>query len=257
MKTKTPFLYLFCIVFCLIQYTALAQDTLYYDKEYEPTTVKFLAKYMEIKKCAADNENKCSISVFSLDSNRILFNRRYSDYENGILHGRCSRWYLSGGLHEELIFDSGKKNGVEKSFYRNGQLKKELLWEQDSLKKGAFFNEDGTAKTELFKEDLDEYDDQEEPSFPGGLRAMYIYLSQNVNYPEVAKENFWSGRVILTFVVGKDGKISEVNVVETPQPVLAEAVIYVVKKMPRWKPGRVSGIPVRVRYTMPFKFKLE
>ena len=212
---------------------------------------------MEIKKCAADNEDKCSIAVFSLDSNRILFNWRYSDYENGILHGRCSRWYLSGGLHEETTFEQGKKNGLEKSFYRNGTLKKELLWELDSLKKGAFFNEDGTPKTALFKEDLGEYEEQEEPSFPGGLQAMYIYLSRNVEYPEEAKENGWSGRVILTFVVGKDGKISEVNVVETPQPVLAKAVVYVVNKMPRWTPGRVSGIPVRVRYTMPFKFKLE
>lgn len=119
-------------------------NTLYYDKDYEPTTVRFLAKYMELKKCAADNENKCSISVFSLDSNRILFNRRYSDYENGVLHGRCSRWYLKGGLHEELTFDSGKKNGIEKSFYPDGKLKKELLWEQDSLIKGAFFNPDGS-----------------------------------------------------------------------------------------------------------------
>jgi periplasmic protein TonB len=58
-------------------------------------------------------------------------------------------------------------------------------------------------------------------------------------------------------VVGKDGKISDVNVVLSPQPVLAKAVVYVVNKMPRWTPGRVSGIPVRVRYTMPFKFKLE
>lgn len=255
MKLQSVLLLLSCC--CLYSQNTQAQDTTYYDQQYEPTNVRFQAHYMEIKKCAADNENKCSIAVISLDSNRILFNRRYSDYEGGILHGRCSRWYLSGGLHEELTFDSGKKNGIEKSFYRSGQLKKELLWEQDSLKKGAFFNEDGTAKTELFKEDLDEYDDQEEPSFPDGLRAMYIFMSQNVVYPEEAKENGWSGQVILTFVVGKDGKISEVNVVQTPHQILSDAVALVVKKMPRWKPGRVSGIPVRVRYTMPFKFKLE
>jgi TonB family protein len=257
MKIKTLLSNLLCIGFCLLQYAAFTQDTLYYDKNYEPTGSRILAHYMEIKKCAADNEDKCSIVVFSLDSNRILFNWRYSDYENGILHGRCSRWYLSGGLHEEITFEQGKKNSLEKSFYRNGTLKKELLWELDSLKKGVFFNEDGTPKTALFKEDLDEYDEQEEPSFPGGLRAMYIYLSRNVEYPEEAKENGWSGQVVLTFVVGKDGKISDVNVVQSPQPVLAKAVVYVVNKMPRWTPGRVSGIPVRVRYTMPFKFKLE
>jgi TonB family protein len=255
MKYPTLQLILFCC--SLFVQPALAQDTTYYDNQYEPTNVGGLARYMEIKKCAADNENKCSISVISLDSNQILFNQRYSDYENGILHGRCSRWYLSGGLHEELTYDSGKKNGIEKSFYRSGQLKKELLWEQDSLKKGAFFNEDGTPKTEIFKDDLGEYEDQDEPSFPGGIWAMYDYINQNVVYPEEAKENGWSGKVILTFVVGKDGKISDVKVVETPQPILANAVVYVVQRMPRWTPGRMSGIPVRVRYTLPFKFKLE
>lgn len=247
------------ILFCCSQFvqSALAQDTTYYDQQYEPTNARFLAHYMEIKKCAADNENKCSIAVISLDSNRILFNRRYSDYEGGILHGRFSRWYLSGGLHRELTYDNGKKNGFEKCFYRSGQLKKELLWEQDSLIKGAFFNEDGTPKTEVFKDDLGEYEDEDDPSFPGGLRAMYTYLNQNVVYPEEAKENGWSGRVILTFVVGKDGKISDVKVVETPQPILANAVVYVVQRMPRWTPGHMSGIPIRVRYTLQFKFHLE
>lgn len=255
MKLQAVLLLLSCC--CFYAQNVQAQDTTYYDQQYEPTNVRFQAHYMEIKKCAADNENKCSIAVISLDSNRILFNQRYSDYENGILHGRLSRWYLSGGLHEERTYDNGKKNGFEKCFYRSGQLKKELLWEQDSLIKGAFFNEDGTPKTEVFKEDLGEYEDQDEPSFPGGIWAMYDYINQNVVYPEEAKENGWSGRVILTFVVGKDGKISDVKVVETPQPVLAKAVVYVVQRMPRWTPGRMSSIPVRVRYTLPFKFKLE
>lgn len=232
-----------CCLFLLFSYSAFAQDTTYYDVGYEEVKSRLLAKFMEIKKRAADNENKCSIAVFSLDSNRILFNRRYSDYENGILHGRCSRWYMKGGLHEELTFDSGKKNGVEKSFYPDGQLKKELLWEQDSLVKGAFFNPDGSPKTEIFKEDLEEHEDQTEPSFPGGLREMYLYLNRTVVYPEKAKENAWSGQVVLTFVVGKDGKITDVNVVQTPHLVLSDAVWLAVKNMPRWQPGRVSGIP--------------
>ncbi len=255
-NTARAFFSLLMILFLAPQ-SLQAQDTLFYDKDYEPTTVKFLAKYMELKKCAADNENKCSITVFSLDSNRILFNRRYSDYENGILHGRCSRWYLKGGLHEELTYDSGKKNGIEKSFYPDGKLKKELLWEQDSLIKGAFFNPDGSPKTDVFKEDLEEHEDQTDPSFPGGLREMFKYLNRTVEYPDVAKINGWSGQVILSFVVAKDGSIEEVLAWQTPQLCLFEAVAKAVKAMPRWEPGRVSGIPVRVRYRMPFKFKLE
>ena len=57
----------------------------------EPVKSRLLARFMEIKKCAADDPNKCSIGAFSLDSHRIIYNWRYSDYERGILHGRCSK----------------------------------------------------------------------------------------------------------------------------------------------------------------------
>jgi len=104
---------------------------------------------------------------------------------------------------------------------------------------------------------LYEIEFQIEPSFPNGLEAMYKYLNQNVQYPEDAKEGYIQGQVVLTFVVGKNGEISDVKVVKTPHRCLSDALASVIKKMPRWSPGRVSGIPVRVQYTLPFKFKME
>ena len=156
------------------------------------------------------------------------------------------------------MYEEGKKHGLQKSFYPNGQLKKQLQWEKDSIIGAAFYNEDGTTKTDVFKEDLYESFELEiEPSFPNGLQAMYMYLNQNVRYPEEAKEQQIQGQVILSFVVGKTGEISDVRVVQTPHRCLSDAVTGAVKRMPRWSPGRLSGFPIRVRYILPFKFKLE
>lgn len=101
------------------------------------------------------------------------------------------------------------------------------------------------------------FDIQKEPSFPGGLQEMYKWLNKNVEYPEMAKESGISGQVVLTFVVGKDGGINEVTIVKDIGGGCGKAVKATVEKMPRWSPGEANGHPVKVRYTLPFKFKLE
>jgi Gram-negative bacterial TonB protein C-terminal len=255
MNSRSVQLLFFCwFLSCL---PAQAQDTTYYDQRYEPTNLRGMAHYMEIRKCAVDNQNKCSVSVFSLDSNRILRNFRYSDYKKCIPHGRCSRWYLSGGLHDEITFNEGKKQGLEKCYYPNGQLKKELLWAQDSLIKGAFFNLDGSSKTTVFKEDLDEYEDESDPSFPGGIYEMYLYLNDKAHYQKPSKVIDWPGEVVLSVVIGKDGSIIDAQVLRAPNLCLFDPVEEVAKGMPRWEPGRSSGIPVRSRFTFSFMFKLK
>jgi len=79
---------------------------------------------------------------------------------------------------------------------------------------------------------LYEIEFQIEPSFPNGLEAMYKYLNQNVQYPEDAKEGYIQGQVVLTFVVGKNGEISDVKVVKTPHRCLSDALASVIKRCP-------------------------
>ena len=101
------------------------------------------------------------------------------------------------------------------------------------------------------------FDIQKEPSFPGGQAEMYKWLAKNVVYPEMAKESGTSGQVVLTFVVGKDGSISDVNIVKDIGGGCGKSVKSTVEKMPKWSAGEANGHPVKVRYTLPFKFKLE
>lgn len=94
------------------------------------------------------------------------------------------------------------------------------------------------------------------PEYPGGMQALFEYLSQNLKYPEDAKEQKIEGRVIAIFVVETDGSISNVEVVKPVFPSLDAEAVRVLSGMPKWKPGMQSGKVVRVKYTVPINFSL-
>lgn len=86
---------------------------------------------------------------------------------------------------------------------------------------------------------------------------MMEYLSKNVKYPEEAHKNGVQGRVIATFVVEKDGSITEARVVKSVDSQIDAEALRVVNSMPNWIPGRQNGEPVAVKYTVPITFKLQ
>ena len=95
------------------------------------------------------------------------------------------------------------------------------------------------------------------PQFPGGNAALFEYLSKHIKYPVIAEENGIQGRVIVTFVVERDGSITDVKVVKSVDPSLDKEAQRVVKSMPRWIPGKQNGSAVRVKYTVPVTFRLQ
>ena len=98
---------------------------------------------------------------------------------------------------------------------------------------------------------------EEMPHFPGGAAALQAFLSSNTKYPVVAQENGVQGRVTVSFVVERDGSITDVRVVRSVDPSLDREASRVVRSMPRWSPGKQNGSTVRVKYTVPVTFKLQ
>ncbi|MDR0833539.1 MAG: TonB family protein [Candidatus Symbiothrix sp.] len=96
-----------------------------------------------------------------------------------------------------------------------------------------------------------------EAQFPGGNKEINPWLGKNLNYPPVEQEQGISGRVVLRFVVEKDGSIGEVQILRSVSPGLDKEAIRVIKKMPRWTPGKNNGHPVRVWFNLPVMFRLE
>jgi len=95
------------------------------------------------------------------------------------------------------------------------------------------------------------------PGFPGGDHAIIKYLGNNINYPEMARESGIQGRVFVTFVVEKDGQVSNVKVLRGIGGGCDEEAIRVVQQMPNWIPGKQRNIPVRVQFNLPIRFVLR
>lgn len=95
------------------------------------------------------------------------------------------------------------------------------------------------------------------PMYPGGDAALMGYLRDNIKYPTVAAENGVQGRVVVGFVVERDGSITDVNILRSVDPSLDREAMRVVKSMPRWNPGKQNGSAVRVKYQVPVSFRLQ
>lgn len=110
---------------------------------------------------------------------------------------------------------------------------------------------DSTAKEEVFMVA------EQMPEYPGGMKEMLKFLQKNVKYPENAMKNNVQGRVIVQFVVEKDGTPTEFKVLRSVDPDLDAEALRVMKAMPKWKPGMQKGQVVRVKFTVPVSFKLQ
>lgn len=108
-----------------------------------------------------------------------------------------------------------------------------------------------TAKEEVFMVA------EQMPEYPGGMKEMLKFLQENVKYPENAMKNNVQGRVIVQFVVEKDGTPTEFKVLRSVDPDLDAEALRVMKAMPKWKPGMQKGQVVRVKFTVPVSFKLQ
>ena len=98
---------------------------------------------------------------------------------------------------------------------------------------------------------------EEDPEFPGGLDALSQYLADNIQYPALARENGITGKVFVTFVVEKDGRVGQIKILRDIGGGCGAEAVRVVKAMPKWKPGKQSGKPVRTQFNLPVSFNLR
>ena len=95
------------------------------------------------------------------------------------------------------------------------------------------------------------------PQYPGGMQELMQYLAKNIKYPLKAEKKGIEGKVMINFIVEKDGSISNVKVVRNIHPLLDKEAERVIKAMPKWSPGKQEGKPVRVKFNIPVAFRLK
>ncbi len=144
----------------------------------------------------------------------------------------------------------------------------EIFDNDEDIDEDMIVEEEITEDTEVEVEEIEETEEEEVedqpfviveqmPEFPGGVKKLMKFISKNIKYPNVARENGIEGRVFLRFVITKDGDVDRLTVVRGVDPLLDNEAMRVAKKMKGWKPGMQRGKPVPVWYTLPIAFTLR
>ena len=146
-----------------------------------------------------------------------------------------------------MFYEADELSGFETKTYTLAELNKLYAAMSGSQASG---NARTTANSEVFKAT------DEQPEFVGGQTALFNYLSNNVVYPPVAIQNNIQGRVVVSFIIEKDGSVSNVELKYGVDPLLDAEALRVVKAMPSWTLGKINGKPVRTLYALPITFRL-
>lgn len=239
----------------LFAYTLVAQDTLYFDQNYAATG-RDNAWFVEVRHFDASDTNRCTVLTYSAKGG-LISAVKYSHFTKNECNGRCSYWNKNQQLSQEISFREGKRQGVQKVFYSNGQLKSAITWDQDTIVQGAFFNEDGSPRILEYEEDMYVEAEPQLPRFPGGNEALSMYLRLLLRSPPEARKKNKQGTVLVSFVVEKNGNMTNVRLEQGVDPDIDKEALRVVNRMPVWEPGRIDDVPVRVRFTLPITFRLE
>lgn len=269
-------------------------DTILLDEDFEIYPSKEAFVYYGIVSSLDTTNNTANIRVFTRSDNTLAAteHRVASGKHIGLLRGaqryytpdlkvkRLAQYVLvtdetgneanSRLVSDKLFYDDGKTlkeditytnldkpndlpTYIRKCYYPSGVLQFEDTYDGKSFQL-HYYNEKGKEINNP-KQPIEPL--VQMPEFPGGQNALFKYLSQTVKYPAIAKENKIQGRVLCQFVVNKDGSISDIEVIQSGGDAsLDKEALRVIKSMPKWKPGKLNGEPVRVKYVLPITFKL-
>lgn len=152
-------------------------------------------------------------------------------------------------ITEEGNYADGVRHGIWKGTVVEEEANFEEKYDKGTFVSGRSVKPDGKVTEYTIKEVL--------PKFPGGEKAFGKFLTENIKYPAEARSWGMAGKVVLTYDVGKDGSITDIQVLSSPHYALEEEAVRVLKRSPKWEPGIQNGIPVKVRYTLPINFSIS
>lgn len=161
-----------------------------------------------------------------------------------------------GDIKDKLDEAEQVENGVvsDNSFAHVSETEKVTLAVKNTAEIGEKAVESSDPKKVFTGKVYDLVDEM--PSFPGGLEELYKWIGSNVQYPAIAIDICIQGTVIVAFIVEPDGSVSNAKLVRSVDPCIDQEALRLVGQMPKWNPGKRAGVPVRVRYCLPIKFKV-
>ncbi|TCN68466.1 energy transducer TonB [Acetobacteroides hydrogenigenes] len=234
---------LLTLTFALLSFVSYGQDTTYYDLKNRKVKSLNEAHYYSVSLKSDNNRQQNKKTYFK--SSKIRSEKR-SDKKASYY----AEWYENGQLRRADTTNSkGDFNGQVLSYWENGVLKRNDFFKKGKLIKGSCYDKEG--------KEIEHYDYEVMPCFPGGKDMLMKYLASETKYPNICVERGIQGTVYVTFTINTEGYVSDIKIDKCVDPSLDAEALRVAYKMPKWNPGLFEGEPVNVQYTMPIKFSLQ
>lgn len=168
----------------------------------------------------------------------------------------------NGNEKTVYVMTSDGKATVTTTGSSDGRKMSTTITKQGNGNMASVLTSDGESLIDIdlsgLREDLPKLQAEEMPEYTGGMSAMMNFIKENIKYPEDAKKAGKEGRVVCSFIVDKEGRVTEPHVVQSSgTQSLDDEAVRLVSLMPDWKPGKDKGEPVNVLYTIPILFKLK
>jgi TonB family protein len=239
---------LFLTIFSLSTFTCFSQDTTWLSKSYNVVANKdSAASFYVIYKDKSDTQ-RVKIKNYTLKEGLVTEKNYYPYSPEKKLDGSYKK-YKDGRLAEEILYLNDKQHGTHKTFYPDGTVKRNDIYEKGIFISGKCYTPGGN--------DTAWYDYQVPASFVGGADSLRKYISRNIRYPGMAKLDRIEGRVLVSFIVSIDGKIENSKVIKSVHNLLDKEALRMVSVMPDWIPGKIDGVPVKMMFQLPVLFQLS
>lgn len=218
----------------------------YYDVLNEPcdSTLAIKCSYFEYN----EDNNSGVLKTFTMN-NMLISEIPYINYEKEIISGIAKWYYLSGKIKREISIVESKRHGNLNTYYENGQIRRNEIYEHGEFKKGNCYTSYG-LDTSYFNYEIP-------PNFPGNDAGLFSFMRRNLKYPITAMRKNIQGKVLVKFLCNKDGSLSNIKVIQPVHPLLDEEALRIVRLFPNFTPGKEDGEFVEVVYTIPINFTLE
>ncbi|GLU51757.1 hypothetical protein Dfri01_12180 [Dyadobacter frigoris] len=216
---------------------------LFYDKNWKIIRNPLEAEYSRV---AFENDNGYWEVKDYFKSKKIQMEGFYLDKKLTKMQGPFVWYYENGQVKTKSQYHNNDQIDEHYEYYESGEL--------DTFRK--FDNSGELVEQHLYKKDGSE-SNFTNAEFPGGIPEMYSFLGEHIKYPKDLRKKGLEGRVVVSFVVRKDGSLDNVNVVSSPNSSLSWEAVRVVRQMPKWKPADRDGIPLDIQYKLPVNFTLQ
>lgn len=173
----------------------------------------------------------------------------YSNYPKFIKNGLATRFHNTGKIKSEIEYQNNNYHGKLKTYYDNGQLKRDENYLDGKLIDSRCYTLNG--------KDTTNYPYEVAARYPGGENALMKYISTNIKYPNKARRKGIEGVVYIKFIVTNLGEIEKCKIIKSVDPLLDNEAIRVVSEMGKWIPAEMDGEKNSMSFTLPIKFKLQ